>query len=107
MVIRHGPRNSSNEKPGIPFSLFVSAGVNHWNTTCICQQPTPSDDRVNKLAREIYCRFVKIHHGCVPHKSLRTMARINQEKMTEGWTDRQIKDFFAEQYGDRVLAEPP
>ena len=27
--------------------------------------------------------------------------------MAAGWSDEQIKAYFAEQYGDRVLAEPP
>jgi cytochrome c-type biogenesis protein CcmH len=28
-------------------------------------------------------------------------------KLSEGLTDQEIKDYFAVQYGDRVLSEPP
>jgi cytochrome c-type biogenesis protein CcmH len=28
-------------------------------------------------------------------------------KLSQGWSDQQIKDYFALQYGDRVLSEPP
>ena len=30
-----------------------------------------------------------------------------REKLSEGWTEDQIKQLFVDQYGDRVLAEPP
>ncbi|RMF46982.1 MAG: cytochrome c-type biogenesis protein CcmH, partial [Anaerolineae bacterium] len=30
-----------------------------------------------------------------------------REKLSQGWTEDEIKAYFAEQYGDRVLAEPP
>jgi cytochrome c-type biogenesis protein CcmH len=30
-----------------------------------------------------------------------------REKLSQGWTADQIKDYFAQQYGDRVLATPP
>jgi cytochrome c-type biogenesis protein CcmH len=28
-------------------------------------------------------------------------------KLSEGWSEQQIKDYFVEQYGARVLATPP
>jgi cytochrome c-type biogenesis protein CcmH len=30
-----------------------------------------------------------------------------REKLIEGWTEEEIKVYFSNQYGDRVLAEPP
>jgi cytochrome c-type biogenesis protein CcmH len=72
------------------------------------QQPTPSDDRVNKLAREIYCPVCEnTPLDVCPTKACAQWRDLIREKMAAGWTDRQIKDFFAAQYGDRVLAEPP
>ena len=35
------------------------------------------------------------------------MRAIVDEKLAEGWTERQIKDFFVERYGPSVLMEPP
>ena len=35
------------------------------------------------------------------------MRAIVREKLDEGWTDRQIKDFLVERYGPSVLMEPP
>ncbi len=30
-----------------------------------------------------------------------------REKLAEGWSEEEIKTYFVNQYGDRVLAEPP
>ena len=30
-----------------------------------------------------------------------------RDKLAEGWTEDEIKDYFVAQFGDRVLAEPP
>jgi cytochrome c-type biogenesis protein CcmH len=30
-----------------------------------------------------------------------------REKLSQGWTDEQVKQYFVDQYGDRVLATPP
>ncbi len=35
------------------------------------------------------------------------MRSIVRDKLGEGWTDRQIKDFLVERYGPSVLMEPP
>ena len=35
------------------------------------------------------------------------MRAIVDEKLAEGWSERQIKDFFVERYGPSVLLEPP
>ena len=35
------------------------------------------------------------------------MRAIVYEKLNEGWTDRQIEDFFVERYGASVLLQPP
>ena len=35
------------------------------------------------------------------------MRKIVFEKLEEGWTDKQIDDFFVERYGPSVLLEPP
>ena len=35
------------------------------------------------------------------------MRAIVRDKLDEGWTDQQIKDFLVERYGPSVLMEPP
>lgn len=35
------------------------------------------------------------------------MRAIVEEKVREGWTDKQIKDYFVQRYGPRVVMNPP
>jgi len=72
------------------------------------QGPTPSDDEVNAIAKELYCPVCPNE----PLDTCTTLACIQwretiREKLSEGWDVDQIKAYFVEQYGDRVLATPP
>jgi cytochrome c-type biogenesis protein CcmH len=72
------------------------------------QQPIPSDDEVNALAREMYCPVCEnIPLDACPTQACAQWRALIREKLAMGWTHDQIKAYFAEQYGDRVLAEPP
>jgi cytochrome c-type biogenesis protein CcmH len=71
-------------------------------------QPTPSDDEVNAIAKNMYCPVCEN----IPLDVCGTQACIQwreqiREKLSEGWTEEQIYDLFVNLYGDRVLAEPP
>jgi cytochrome c-type biogenesis protein CcmH len=68
----------------------------------------PSDDDVNAIARQLYCPVCEN----VPLDVCGTQAcaqwrELIREKLVEGWTEDQIIDYFSNQYGDRVLAQPP
>jgi cytochrome c-type biogenesis protein CcmH len=68
----------------------------------------PSDDQVNAIARQLYCPVCEN----VPLDVCGTQAcaqwrALIREKLVDGWTEEQIKEYFSNQYGDRVLSEPP
>ena len=68
----------------------------------------PSDNDVNVIASQLYCPVCEN----VPLDVCGTQAcaqwrELIREKLVEGWTEEQIKEYFSTQYGDRVLAEPP
>ncbi len=72
------------------------------------QGSDPTDDEVNAVARQLYCPVCEN----IPLDACGTVAceqwrGIIRDKLAEGWTEDQIKDYFVAQYGDRVLAEPP
>jgi cytochrome c-type biogenesis protein CcmH len=72
------------------------------------QGPTPSDDEVNAIAKQLYCPVCPNE----PLDTCSTLACIQwrdliREKLSEGWDADQIKQYFVEQYGDRVLSTPP
>jgi cytochrome c-type biogenesis protein CcmH len=72
------------------------------------QEPTPSDDEVNAIARQLYCPVCEnVPLDVCPTQACAQWRATIREKLTLGWTEAQIKDYFVAQYGDRVLAAPP
>jgi cytochrome c-type biogenesis protein CcmH len=72
------------------------------------QEPTPPDDEVNAIAKQLYCPVCEN----TPLDACRTSAceqwrGLIREKLQQGWTEEEIEGYFVEEYGDRVLAEPP
>jgi cytochrome c-type biogenesis protein CcmH len=68
----------------------------------------PSDDDVNAIAEDLYCPVCEN----IPLDACGTQACVQwrdliREKLAQGWTEEEIKTYFVNQYGDRVLAEPP
>lgn len=72
------------------------------------QNPTPSDDEVNAIAKQLYCPVCEnIPLDVCPTQACVQWRELIREKIAAGWSEQQIKDYFATQYGDRVLAQPP
>ena len=72
------------------------------------QQPTPSDDQVNEIAKQLYCPVCEnIPLDVCPTTACAQWRELIRQKLAEGWTEQQIKDYFVQQYGDRVLGTPP
>jgi cytochrome c-type biogenesis protein CcmH len=72
------------------------------------QSPTPSDDEVNAIAKQLYCPVCESTPLDVcPTQACAQWRELIREKLAQGWTAEQIKAYFADQYGDRVLATPP
>jgi len=87
------------------FTLFV-AGL--WVTPVYAQEPTPSDDDVNRIAKQLYCPVCESTPLDVcPTEACRQWRDLIRTMLTEGKSEAEIKQYFVAQYGDRVLAEPP
>ena len=72
------------------------------------QQPTPSDDQVNAIASQLYCPVCEnIPLDVCPTTACAQWRELIRQKLAEGWNAQQIKDYFVQQYGDRVLGTPP
>jgi cytochrome c-type biogenesis protein CcmH len=71
------------------------------------QQPTPSDDDVNELARQLYCPVCEnTPLDVCPTKACAQWREMIREKIMLGWSEDEIKKYFAEQYGEQVLSSP-
>ncbi|MGB2954536.1 MAG: cytochrome c-type biogenesis protein [Anaerolineales bacterium] len=76
--------------------------------SAMAQDSYPTDDDVNAVAKQLFCPVCEN----IPLDACGTTAceqwrGIIRNKLSEGWTEDQIKTYFVDQYGDRVLAEPP
>lgn len=72
------------------------------------QKPTPSDDQVNSIAHQLYCPVCEnTPLDVCPTEACRQWRDLIRQQLSEGWTADQIKQYFVQQYGARVLDQPP
>ncbi len=71
-------------------------------------QPTPSDDQVNAIARQLYCPVCEnTPLDVCPTTACAQWRDLIRQKLAAGWSEQQIMDLFVTQYGARVLGAPP
>ena len=72
-------------------------------------QPQPvTDDMVNAIAKQMYCPVCEnIPLDVCGTQACAQWRDLIREKLRQGWSEAQIKQYFVDQYGDRVLAAPP
>ncbi len=74
----------------------------------MAQGSEPTDDEVNAIAKQLYCPVCEnISLDACGTAACEQWRNIIREKLKEGWTEDEIKTYFVDQYGDRVMAEPP
>ena len=88
----------------LAMAMLIMIGVG----VVLAQTPTPSDDAVNAVARELYCPVCEnIPLDVCPTTACAQWRELIRLKLSQGQSKEQIKQYFVAQYGDRVLAEPP
>lgn len=75
----------------------------------LAQEVTPvSDDEVNKVAQDMFCPVCEnIPLDVCPTQACAQWRELIRQKLALGWSEVQVKQYFAEQYGAQVLAVPP
>jgi cytochrome c-type biogenesis protein CcmH len=72
------------------------------------QQDLPTDDEVNAIARQLYCPVCEnVPLDVCPTQACVQWRDTIRQLLAEGRTEAEIKAYFVEQYGARVLASPP
>jgi cytochrome c-type biogenesis protein CcmH len=67
----------------------------------------PTDDDVNRVARQLYCPVCpNTPLDVCETKACQDWRAQIKDQLAAGWTDQQVIDYFVAQYGERVLAEP-
>ena len=89
--------------------LVLASGLFAGGTVYAQQpQPTPSDDQVNAIAKQLYCPVCEnTPLDVCPTTACAQWRELIRQKLVEGKSEQQIKDYFVEQYGARVLGAPP
>ena len=67
-----------------------------------------TDDQVNAIAKQLYCPVCEnIPLDVCGTQACAQWRDLIREKLGQGWTENQIKQYFVDQYGARVLGTPP
>jgi cytochrome c-type biogenesis protein CcmH len=91
---------------GLPVLLFILSIL--WVRPALAQQPTPSDDAVNAVARQLYCPVCEnTPLDVCPTQACHDWRELIRQMLADGKSTDEIKQYFVDHYGARVLAEPP
>jgi cytochrome c-type biogenesis protein CcmH len=90
----------AQDTPPLPANATIQSGNR--------QAGSPSDDQVNAIAKQLYCPVCEnIPLDVCGTQACAQWRDLIREKLSQGWSEAQIKQYFVDQYGDRVLATPP
>jgi cytochrome c-type biogenesis protein CcmH len=79
-----------------------------FTTTAFAQDGAPTDDEVNAVAHKLYCPVCESTPLDVcPTQACKEWRELIRTMLAEGKTEGEITQHFVDQYGARVLAEPP
>ena len=89
--------------------LFLTLALNFTPIkAAYAQDPTPSDDEVNAIASQLYCPVCEnTPLDVCPTEACRQWRALIRQMISEGKSEDQIKQYFVENYGARVLGAPP
>ena len=90
----------------IPTLALVLSGL--FTGVALAQDGTPTDDDVNAIAKKLYCPVCESTPLDVcPTEACKDWREQIHQMLVDGKTEDEILQYFVDQYGDRVLAEPP
>lgn len=90
------------------FLLFALLLAGLWVVPVSAQGSAPTDDEVNRIAKQLYCPVCEnTPLDVCPTEACRQWRELIRTQLAEGKSEDEIKQYFVTQYGARVLAEPP
>jgi len=90
---------------GLTLALLLAA---FYTGAAFAQDTPPTDDEVNAIAHKLYCPVCESTPLDVcPTDACKDWRELIRTMLAEGKTEDQILQHFVDQYGDRVLAQPP
>ena len=90
------------------FAVLIVIALALTPHSTFAQGPTPTDDEVNRIAKQLYCPVCESTPLDVcPTEACRQWRDLIRTMLAEGKSEEEIKQYFVAQYGVRVLDEPP
>ena len=87
-------------------AVFAFSATTHMAVRS--QGPTPTDDAVNKIAKQLYCPVCEnTPLDVCPTEACRQWREEIRTMLADGKSETEIKQHFVDYYGARVLNEPP
>ena len=94
--------------PKLLVAALVALCLAFISSPAPAQGPTPTDDDVNRIAKQLYCPVCESTPLDVcPTEACRQWRDLIRTMLAEGKSEEEIKQYFVTQYGVRVLDEPP
>jgi len=92
----------------LSITLFILILASASASVVFAQDGFPTDDDVNKIAKQLYCPVCESTPLDVcPTEACRQWREVIRTMLIEGKSEAEIKQHFATQYGIRVLNVPP
>jgi cytochrome c-type biogenesis protein CcmH len=77
-------------------------------STVAAQTREVTDDEVNEVAKDLFCPVCESTPLDVcPTQACADWRELIRQQLAAGQTEEEVYDYFARQYGDGVLADPP
>lgn len=90
------------------YAILIALLATLFASPVFAQDPTPSDDEVNKIAKQLFCPICQSTPLDVcPEEACRQWRELIREMLAQGKSEAEIKQYFVEHYGPQVLNEPP
>ena len=90
------------------YAILIALVTPLFATSVFAQDGTPTDDEVNRIAKQLYCPVCESTPLDVcPTEACRQWRDLIREMLIQGKSEAEIKQYFVEHYGPQVLNEPP
>jgi cytochrome c-type biogenesis protein CcmH len=90
------------------YAFLIALMATLFASPVFAQGGTPTDNEVNKIAKQLYCPVCESTPLDVcPTEACRQWRDLIREMLTQGKSEAEIKQYFVEHYGPQVLNEPP
>lgn len=90
------------------YAMLIAFALSLLAIPVFAQDPTPTDNDVNQIARQLFCPVCEnTPLDVCPTEACRQWRELIRTMLSEGKSESQIKQYFVEHYGIKVLNVPP